>query len=153
MKANYPRDSANWTAFLGVLLGVCLLATAVHADSLFIGTFKLTNEVHWGDALLGPGTYSLTLDQPARAMPIITVRDARSGRIVARTIASGLNHARDRGDSKLLIAVRGNVRAVSAVRLAGIGEVFQKARPFAAGGGNVEEARNSEEIPVAAAKK
>jgi hypothetical protein len=149
MNMDHGQYSAVLELCLSMLLAACFFATAVHADSLFTGTFKLTNEVHWGNAVLRPGTYSLTLDRPARAMPIIIVRDAGSGRVVARAIASGLNHALDRGDSKLLIVVRGNVRAVRTVRLAGIGEVFQKAHPFTATEGVVEEARNAEEIPVA----
>ena len=61
MKTNHAGYSASRKLFLGILLSVCFLATSAHADSLFTGTFKLTNEVHWGKAVLAPGTYSLAL--------------------------------------------------------------------------------------------
>jgi hypothetical protein len=148
MKLNHVRCSSGLKLFLGILLAACFLATSAHADSLFKGTFKLTNEVHWGKAVLGPGAYSLALDHPTRT---IIIRDA-SGNIVAREIVRPAANT-DNDDSQLLISVRGNQRVVSSVRLAGLGEVFQKAHPFAAGGRAAEEARNAEAIAVEVAKK
>jgi hypothetical protein len=153
MRLNHVGYSANLKLFLGVLLAACFLATAAHADSLFTGTFKLTNDVHWGNAVLAPGAYSLTVDQPARSIPIIIIRDTRTGKIVARAMVSGPNYVMDRGDSKLLLAVQGNQRVVRSVRLAGLGEVFQLAHPFAASGKATEETHNSEAVPVDVAKK
>jgi hypothetical protein len=153
MRLNHVGYSAKLKLFLGVLLAACFLATAAHADSLFTGTFELKNEVHWGNAVLGPGTYSLTLDQPARSVPIVIIRDISTGKIVARAIASGPDYTLDRGDSKVLVAVHGNRRAVYSVRLAGIGEVFQLAHPFGTGEGAAQEARNAEAISVQIAKK
>jgi len=153
MEANQVRYSAHLKLFLGISLAACFLATTAQGNSLFTGTFQLPNEVHWGNAVLGPGAYSLTLDQPARAVPIIVIRDVATGKVVARTIASGLDYHTDRGDSKLLISVRGNQRAVYSVRLGGIGEVFQLAHPFGAGKRGAQEARRAEAIPVEVAKK
>jgi hypothetical protein len=56
-------------------------------------------------------------------------------------------------DSKLLISVRGNQYAVYSLRLAGLGEVFHQAHPFAASEREAEEARNLEAIPVEVAQK
>jgi len=64
MKTNHASYSASSKLFLGILVSVCFLATAAQANPLFTGTFKLTNEVHWGNAVLGPGAYSLALDEP-----------------------------------------------------------------------------------------
>lgn len=148
MKPNQLRYSANLRVFLGILLAACFLATSALADSLFEGKFTLTNEVHWGKAVLGPGAYSLALDQPTRT---IIIRDA-SGKIVARESARPGDHP-DNDDSQLLITVQGNQRAVSSVRLAGLGEVFQRAHPFQVSGRAAEEARNREAIRVEVAKK
>ena len=147
MKVN-QRYSARWKPFLGILLAACFLATAAHADSLFRGTFKLTNEVHWGKAVLGPGSYSLAVDQTT---PTIVIRDAHTGKVVAHQF--GWPDYTNTDSSELLIAVHGNQRAVYSVRLAGLGEVFLQARPFAATRRAAEEARNAEAIPVEVAKK
>jgi hypothetical protein len=152
MKLNHVRYSANLKLFLGILLAACFVATAAHADSLFTGTFELKNEVHWGKAVLGPGVYSLTLDRFPRTIPIIIVRDAHTGKTVARLL-SRLGDKTDNGDSKLLVTIRGKQRAVSSVQLAGFGEVFQMEHPFAESGGAAEEARNAGAISVEVAKK
>jgi hypothetical protein len=152
MRLNHVGYPVTLKLFLGVLLAVCFLATAAHADSLFTGTFKLTNDVHWGKAVLRPGSYSLAVDQPAKSIPIIIIRDAHTGKVVARLV-SRPGDKTDNGDSKLLITARGDQRAVYSVRLAGFGEVFQLAHPFAASGKTTEEAHNSEAVPVDVAKK
>jgi hypothetical protein len=150
MKTNHAGYSASLKLFLGVLLAACFLATAAHADSLFEGKFTLTHEVHWGKAVLGPGAYSLALDQSTRT---IIIRDASTGKIVARESARPGDNT-DNDNSQVLITVRGNQRAVYSVRLEGLGEVFQKAHPFAESGRAAEEeARNAEAIPVEVAKK
>ena len=149
MKRNHVRYSASWKAFLGIFLVVCFLATAAHAGSLFTGTFKLTNTVHWGEAVLGPGAYSLALDQTTHT---IIIRDAQTGEIVARVLAR-IDSKKDSADSELLIAVRGKQRAVYSVQVAGLGEVFNQAHPFGARGRAAEEARNPESVPVQVAQK
>jgi len=146
MKANGKRYSGIWTAFLGIAAAGCLLATAAQADPLFSGHFQLQNKVHWGSATLEPGAYSLELDQPTRT---IVVRDA-SGKTVARAF-SRTDETADRSDSKLLIAVQGDERAVYGLTIAGIGSVYQRAYPFA--GIREQEARNTEGVRVEVAKK
>jgi hypothetical protein len=145
MKANGKRYSGIWTAFLGIAAAGCLLATAAQADPLFRGNFQLQNKVHWGSATLEPGAYSLELDQPTRT---IVVRDA-DGKIVARAFSR--TNENDRSDSKLLIAVQGDERAVYGLTIAGIGSVYQRAYPFA--GIREQEARNTEGVRVEVAKK
>ena len=148
MKLNQLRYSANLRVFLGILLAACFLATSALADSLFEGKFTLTNEVHWGKAVLGPGAYSLALDQPTRTIIIRDcVRQDRRSRVCPTW------RSPDNDDSQLLITVHGNQRAVSSVRLAGLGEVFQRAHPFQVSGRAAEEARNREAIRVEVAKK
>lgn len=150
MNANRKGYSGGCKPFLGVLLAVCFLATAAHAESLFTGTFTLTHQVRWDNAVLAPGQYSLELDQWSHS---IVIRNAETGKIVGRTFAQADSSQGEREDSELIITVRGERRAVSAVRLAGLGKVYQKAHPFAAGERSVEEARNAEAIPVEMAQK
>ena len=148
MNTNHKGYSAGWKPVLGVLLAVCFLATAAHADSLFTGTFTLTHPVRWDNAMLAPGHYSLTLDQSTQT---IVICDAATGKTVARTFARPDYGQGNPDDSELFVTVRGEQRAVSSVRLAWLGKVYQKAHPFA--GERTVEARNSEAIPVEMAQK
>jgi hypothetical protein len=150
MKANHKGNSVVWKPFLGVFLAVCILATAAHAEPLFKGTFTLTHPVRWDNATLAPGHYSLTLDQSTQT---IIICDAATGKAVVRPFAKPDYRQGNRYDSELLITIRGEQRVVSSVRLASLGEVYQKAHPFAANERTVEEARNAEAIPVEMAQK
>jgi hypothetical protein len=142
MRVKDTRHSAKMSLFLGILLATCLFAAAAHADPLFKGKFKLANEVHWGQAVLPPGEYALTLDGWTQT---IVIDDAKSGAAV------GYSRADD--NSELLVNVRGRQRVVYSLRLAGFGEVFQRARISTRERRAAEEARNAEAIPVQVAQK
>ena len=102
--------------------------------------------------MLASGAYSLTIEQVGQFQPFIVIRDAHSGKIVARLLLRR-GDKMDNGHSKLLITARGNQRVVYSVLLHGLGEVFQLAHPFAATGKAAEEAQNSEAVLVDVAKK
>jgi hypothetical protein len=150
MTLNDKRYSAKVSVFLGVLLATCLFAAAAHADSLFKGKFKLTNEVHWGQAVLPPGEYTLTLDGPTHT---IVVNDAESGVAVARLNARFAYPTSPDDNSDLLVNIQGRQRVVYSLRLAGFGEVFQRARISPLRGRAAEEARHTEATPVQVAQK
>ena len=147
MKANGKRYSGSWIAFLGILVAGCFIAGRAQADPLFRGQFQLEHRIHWGSAVLEPGAYSLMLDS---ATPTIVVRDAKSGRIVAREF-SRRDGIAARGPSKLLIEARGNERAVYGLTIAGLGSVYQNGHPFAAA--REQEARSTEGVRVEVAQK
>jgi hypothetical protein len=149
MKTNGKRYSANWTAFLGVLAAACFLATAAQATPVFRGTFQLTNQVHWGNAVLAPGNYSLVVDY-LNSGEYIIIRDGQD-KTVARAFAK-IDGQGDNGKSQLVIAVKGSQRAVASVQLAGIGEVYQLAHPFK-GIEAAQEARNAQAVRVEVAQK
>lgn len=149
MKANHRPYFASWKLFLGILLVAGVLAAAAHAGAMFTGTFTLTNNVHWGQAVLPPGDYSFTLDQ---ATHTIIIREAHTGRIVAREFAQ-IDYRNVKDDSKLLIRVQGRQRAVYSVQVVGWGEIYNRANPFGTRGKTAEEARNTEAIPVEVAQK
>ncbi len=151
MKANHVRSSATLKLFLGVLLATCFLVTTAHAKPFYSGTFQLTNEVQWGKSVLPPGTYSLVLDQLDPSTRTITIRDARTGKLIVCELAR-IDHHTDNEDSKLLIAVGGNQRAVYSLWLAGMGEVFQQTRPLGENKRTAQEARNTEAVPIQLAK-
>jgi len=148
MTTNHTRYSAKVSVFLGLVVAACLVAAAAHADSLFRGKFQLTNQVRWGETVLPPGEYSLRMDSVTHS---IIVSDASDGKLVAR-VAARIDSQRDSGASELLIAVRGGQRAVSALHIAGLGELYQTAHPFPTHGRFAEEARQTETVPVLVAK-
>jgi len=149
MKENHTLYSASWKLFLGIMLAACLLATAAHANKLVEGKFTLTNHVHWGQAVLPPGDYSFTLDQTTHT---IIVRDAATDKVVAREFAQ-IDSSNVSDDSKLLIRVQGRQRAVYSVQVVGWGEIYNRANPFGTRGREVEEARNTEAVPIEVAQK
>ena len=147
MKANGKRYSASWIAFLAISVVGCLIAGRAQAEPLFRGQFQLEHRIHWGNAVLEPGAYSLEVD---RVTQTIVVSDAKSGKTIAREFARTDETAAG-ADSKLLISVQGNERAVYGLTIAGLGSVYQNAHPFA--GVRVQEARNSEGVRVEVALK
>ncbi|MBZ5502312.1 MAG: hypothetical protein LAN59_08720 [Acidobacteriia bacterium] len=149
MKANHRQYFASWKLFLGILLVAGVLAAAAHAGALFTGTFTLTNNVHWGQAVLPPGDYSFTLDQ---ATDTIVIRDLAADKIVAREFAR-IDSTNVSDDSKLLVRVQGKHRVVYSVQVAGWGEIYNRANPFGTRGGGVEEARNTEAVRIEVAQK
>lgn len=149
MKVNHMRYSGRVSLFVGILLATCLFASAAHADSLFKGKFKLTNEVHWGQAVLPPGEYALTLDSWTQT---IVINDAKSGATVAR-LQARLGYSIPDNPSEISIAVLGHQREVYALSLAGFGKVFEQSRIGPRERRAAEEARNNQTIPVQVAQK
>jgi hypothetical protein len=149
MKLNHVRNSGGVRFLLGILLAACFLATSAQADSLVKGRFKLTNQVYWGKAVLSPGAYTLAVDRTTHTIVICTARD---GKVIARENAR-FDDRPEGVQSQLLIAVEGHQRAVYALRLESVGEVFNSAHPFANIGRAAQEVRKAEAIPVEVAKK
>lgn len=147
MNTNGKRYSANWTAFLGILVAGCFLAAPAQASPLFTGKFQLEHPIHWGNAVLQAGPYCLEFDS---ATQTIVVSDGVTGKPIAREpVRMDTSSAPEH--SKLLVAVRGNQRAVYELSIAGIGKVYENGHPFA--GVRAEEAQNTEAVRVEVAQK
>jgi hypothetical protein len=149
MKLNHVRNSGGVKLVLGILLAACFVATSAQADSLVKGRFKLTKQVYWGKAVLGPGAYTLAVDRETHTIVICTAGD---GKVIARENARFDNRP-DGVQSQLLIDVQGHQRAVHALRMESIGEVFNSAHPFGQIGRAAQEALKAELVPVEVAKK
>ena len=155
MNVNRMRISASSKLILGVAMAICFVMVPAHAQSRvsnFKGTFVLTHEVQWGKALLRPGTYSLIVDPDDAMVESICVYDTSTGKMVVGENAA-ISPNTTATSSEILIATRGNQRAVESVQLAGMGEVLHETHPFAASGSRSEEALNTLSIPVEAARK
>jgi|HubBroStandDraft_1064217.scaffolds.fasta_scaffold38199_3 hypothetical protein len=155
MNINRMRTSASSKLILGAVMAICFVVAPAHAQSRvshFTGTFVLTNDVQWGKALLHPGTYSLAVDPVDSKVESIDVYDAGTGKfLVGEMNAISYNTTAD--SSEIVIAIRGDQRAVESLQLAGMGEVLHETHPFATSGSRSEEAFNTQAIPVEAARK
>lgn len=149
MKVNPKRYSANWTGLLGILLAACFLATAAYADPLFTGTFKLTNEVHWGQAVLPAGDYSFTIDSTKDNTPLVVVRSA-DGKKAAFALATATGIPQP-GGSYIYVANDGTRR----VRLLNLPEnnLSLAFGPMSKRDREELNAAKTEVVPVVVAKK
>jgi hypothetical protein len=136
-------------------MAICFVVTPPHAQarpSHFKGTFVLTNDVQWGKTLLRPGTYSLAVDQVDATVESIAVYDASTGKMLVGEM-NAISFTTTTDNSVIIIATRGNERAVYSLQLAGMGEVLHQSHPFAISESDAEEARNVEAISIETAKK
>ena len=148
MKLNITRNATRLTLFAAALLATTLFAGSANAQS-FKGKFTLTHETRWGQAVLPAGNYILTFDNHISDM--LVVRDAKSLYGVAYEPAN-IRQDSTGGESALLIAVRGSQQVVHSLRIAELGQVFVYDRALA-NRREVEEARQSQAVPVIVAKK
>ena len=66
-------------------------ASAASAQPLVKGTFTLPYEVHWGKAILPPGQYSITIDDPRRpALVSNTLTGERRAVVMARATGDAM---------------------------------------------------------------
>ena len=149
MKLNITRNATRLTLFAAALLATTLFAGSANAQSQFKGKFTLQHETRWGQAVLPAGHYTLTFDNKMPNM--LVVRDAKSLRGVAYEPAN-IRQDSTGGESALLIAVRGSRQIVHSLRLAELGQIFVY-DPALANGREVEEASQTQDVPVIVANK
>ena len=149
MKLNITQNATRLTLFAAALLATTLFVGSANAQSPFKGKFSLQHETRWGQAVLPAGDYILTFDNKEPNM--LVVRDAKTRHTVAYEPA---NNSQDTtgGQSALLVAVRGSQQTVHSLRIAELGQVFVF-DPSLARSPAVEEARQTQAIPVVVAKK
>jgi hypothetical protein len=152
MKTNSAGYPTSLKLFLGIFLAICALATTAYARPFYNGTFKLTNQVHWSNRVLNPGTYSVTLDQVGISTRTITIRDMSTGKIVLCEVTP-MDTDVDTTDSKIFLSTHGTRRSVVSVKLAGIGEVYGRSIHDTESRGASQETAQVETIPVQWANK
>jgi len=141
------RNSISTKLALLVLFSVC---QANAQFTVFEGKFTLQHETRWGRAVLPAGDYLVSL--PTMGADVVAkVRDARSGRTVAR-VALPSRGGITAGGSALLVATRGTQQVIYSFRVAELGVTFISDPDLARAGG-VGEAHKSQAVPVVVAKK
>jgi hypothetical protein len=149
MKANISRNATKVTLLAAMLLAVSLFAGSANAQSGFRGKFTLDHQTRWGQAVLPAGHYLLTFDDHLSDM--LVVSDAKSHRRVAYEPSNNRQDS-TKGESALLVSVRGSQRIVNSFRVAELGQTFIYDHSLASRRA-VEEANNTETVPVMEARK
>jgi hypothetical protein len=102
---------------LGVVIAICVFTAVVNAQPTFVGRFTLAYEVHWGQAVLPAGEYSIRTDSvagPARIMPA-------SGNWAVYTLFR-ITANSEKGGTYLTITTQGNERRVRSLNMPELGK-------------------------------
>jgi hypothetical protein len=150
MKSGTTRQISKVTFLAVAVLASCFAAGTASAQAGFQGKFTLPYEVRWGQAVLSPGDYTVSMNDPASAANAV-IRDAKSHRIVAQLMFSITENA-GQGGSALLVGSRGQQRVVYSFRAAELGTTFVSDPSLAHGRAAREEARQARAIPLLQAK-
>jgi hypothetical protein len=151
MKLSKGLSTIKVVFFASVLLATCLSARSANAQSVaFRGTFTLTEETHWGQAVLRAGDYELSI--VSTGLPsMVVIRDAASGSKVA-TLFPRVRELSATGENELLLGTQGRRRVIYSLRLPELGMAFISDPALARGAEN-EGAGKKQVVPVIVAAK
>lgn len=137
---------------LFAVLGVSVLFTAIAQAQLgipiFTGKFKLTTQVMWGETVLRPGEYTITIT--SMSSPVVALISDGSGRPVARFMG-GIDDGKTSTRNVLLVRKKGGQMRVYALALAGQKKVLVYNRVLAQEA--AIEARAPQTVSVMLAKR
>jgi hypothetical protein len=134
--------------FLGVLIATCVFTVAANAQPSFAGKFTLPYEVHWGQAVLPAGEYSIRMDPMSTGPVVSSASGSRTVFPAPLSIADG-----QRGDAHLTIMTQGDERIVRSLNLPELGKAVifapltKSERESLAKGGQINT------LPVVSSKK
>lgn len=114
----------------------------------FVGTFTTTNQIHWDKTLLLPGTYTITFESTRNPM-IASIRNAEGDAVTL--VMSGSRSGNPKGLNALLLKEKDGQLRVHSLALADLGIVLIYDSRLAREA--VQEARDSQSVPVLWAKK
>ena len=133
---------------VAVVIATCIFTAVANAHPSFAGKFTLPYEVHWGQAVLPAGEYSIRMDSTASPAVI----SSASGSMAAFTEPPILAD-NERGGTYLTITTRGNEHRVRSLNLPKLGKsvifapLTKSEREVLAKAGQIES------VPVVTAKK
>ena len=123
-------------------------ARAQGQSPAYVGTFTLTNQIHWGKTVLQPGKYTVSLN--STVAPIIGMIRTVAGDGVS-IVMSQARTGNKNGVNALLIKEKDGQPTVHSLALAELGVVLIYDPTLARE--TVQEARVSQVVPVMWAKK
>jgi len=103
--------------FLGALLATCVFTLAANAQPIFAGKFTWPYEVHWGQAVLPAGDYSIRMDSVAGPAMI---RPASGSSAVYTQFP--ITADSEKGGTYLTLTIQANERRVRSVNLPALGK-------------------------------
>jgi len=142
------RVSTSLKVLVGVLMATVVFTVAAKAQPIFVGNFTLAHEVHWGQAVLPAGEYSIRMESvagPAKIMPA-------SGNWAVYTQAP-ITADSEKGGAYLTLTVVGNERRVHSMNLPALRKsvifapLTKSEREELAKGGQIDK------VPVVTAEK
>ncbi|MGH9746763.1 MAG: hypothetical protein ACRD59_11715 [Candidatus Acidiferrales bacterium] len=123
-------------------------ARAQGVSPAYVGKFTLTQQIHWGKAVLQPGSYTITIKSLGSPM-IAAIRTADGNAVT--DVMTAVRTGNTNGSSALLIKEKNGQMNVYSLALADLGTVLIYDPALAREA--VHEARASQTVPVTWAKK
>jgi len=135
---------------VALLTSLCFVGTAraQGQSPAYVGKFTLTYQIHWGESVLQPGNYTITIKSTGD--PIIALIRKADGDAVTHVI-SGARSGNTKGENALLIKEKNGELSVYSLALADLGMVLIYDPTLARK--PVQEAGVSHNVPVMWAKK
>ena len=143
-----PLLRTSWTMLFGVLIGTCVFAVAANAQPTFVGKFTLPYEVHWGQAVLAAGQYSIRMYSVAGPAMVTSADGRRTVYTQSPTIADS-----DKGSARLIITNLGNERKVRSLNLPALGKLVIFAPLTQSEREEIAKAGQTNAVPVVTAEK
>jgi len=132
-----------------LLTSLCFVGNArAQGPPAYVGTFTLTNQIHWGKGVLQPGNYTIIIKSIVEPT-IAVIRNADGDAVTF--VMSGARSGNTNGVNALLIKEKDGQLRVHSLALADLGLVLIYDPRLARQ--TVQEARVSQTVPVMWAKK
>ena len=141
------RHTAAVKLLAAVVLATSVFVATVNAQPSFQGRFTLPYEVHWGNAVLPAGAYTITMP-PFEAAALV-----RSASGKAQFIPFASTEDSKQGVSCLFIAVRGDEHRVLSLNLAQFGQSLIYERLTKTERETLAKADQIQAVPVLTARK
>ena len=137
---------------VAALVTTCLFAGIARAQSpRFAGKFTLPFEVRWGDHVLPPGEYMLRID--TIASPVRAFVQAENGKREWVSVSTTVLADNEKRPSALFMTLVGHQYRVRTLNLAELGKLLIY-EPFTKRERQIlNEARETQAVPIIAAKK
>lgn len=112
---NYRR---MFGLFLGAVMASCVFAAAANAQASFVGKVTLPYEVHWGQAVLHAGDYSIRMESTKGTAKISSANTNAAIYTNLPTVADN-----ESGGTYLTITTQGHERRVRSLNLPELGKL------------------------------
>ena len=142
------RYRSSLKLLLSVVFTTCVITIAANAQPTFVGKFTLPYEVHWGQAVLPAGEYSIRMDSMAAGAKVTSADGSRTVYTQFPMFAD-----REKGGTHLTITTKGNERRVRTLNAPEIGKLIIFAPLSKSEREELAKGGQSTTVPVVTAQK